>query len=98
MTHKENLYALLDDFVNNRMFIEQFCSLFSHIYHHEIGRDCLSNEENLLFSSLARIAHGYTDNEEEVRRLPQYNFSDKQVVEKVDEVCRKLNISGSSFS
>jgi hypothetical protein len=90
MTHKENLYALVDDFVNNRLYIEQFCSLFSDIYHHQIDRNCLSSEENLLFGALARVAHGYTDNEVDLRMLPQYYFSDKQVVEKIDEVRRAL--------
>ncbi len=74
------------------MYIEQFCQMFSDIYRLELDFDELSDIEENMFRDLSRICYGYTDNEEEITNLPQYNFSDKQVVEKVDEVCKVLGI------
>ncbi len=92
MEPREKLYALLNDFIHNRMGIEQFCSMFSDTFRLEIDYNCLSDLEKEQFNTLSRIAYGYTDNDEEIQKYPGYRFSDKQVVEKVDEVCKIFNI------
>ena len=64
--------------------------MFSDTYHLEIDFDSLSDMEKKLFPELSRIAYGYTDDEEDIQKCPEYCFSDKQVVEKVDEVITTL--------
>jgi hypothetical protein len=97
MNPKEKLYALIDDFINNRIYIDLFCSMFSYTYDLEVDLSSLSHEERQQFKELSRIAYGYCDNDDEVKKLPQYYFTDKQVVAKVDEVCQKLNIFDNDY-
>jgi hypothetical protein len=92
MNPKEKLYALIDDFMNNRIFIDQFCSMFSNTYNLEADLTCLSDSEKIQFNELSRVTYGYCDDNEEIKKLPQYYFSDIQVVEKVNDVCKKLRI------
>jgi hypothetical protein len=90
MDSKEKLYSLIIDFIHNRIYINQFCEMFSDTYNLEIDYDSLTIIENQLLGELSRIAYGYTDNEDEIKNCPQYYFTDKQVVEKVNEVSEKL--------
>jgi hypothetical protein len=92
MNPKEKLYALIDDFINNRISIDQFCSMFSDTYDLEVELCSLSDEERQQFEELSRIAYGYCDDDEEAKKLPQYYFNGRQIVDKVNEVCKKLNI------
>ena len=93
MTPTDTLYSLLRDFVSNRMYMEQFCTLFANTFNLELDADDLTVKEYAYFKELARITYGYTDNEDEIAKLPQYYLSGKQVVEKVNEVCREWGIS-----
>jgi len=92
MNPKETLYSLLDDIVHNRIFLEQFCVLFAHTYHFDIDEDCLTKNEQELFTRLADMAYGYTPLEEDRLVCPQYYFNDQQIIAKVDEVLQCLGI------
>ncbi|GHT13982.1 hypothetical protein FACS1894170_10530 [Planctomycetales bacterium] len=92
-TMRQQLCSLIDDFINCRIYIEQFCSIFDNTYHHEMHEcDDLSVYEKNLFGELARMAHGYTEDENEIKMLPQYYFTAVQIVNKVKEVNKNLRL------
>lgn len=88
----KTLYNLIDDFTHSRMYIRQFCDIFSYTYDFDVKKENLSEVEKKLFSELSFVCYCYTDSKEDIKICPQYHFSAEQVVEKVQEVCRALGL------
>lgn len=66
--------------------------MFSYNYDIEIDLNTFTPQERELFGKLSRICYGYTENKEEIKKLPQYYYSDQTVVDTVNEVCNELKI------
>ncbi len=93
MTHKEQLYYLIREYIKGNYETYDFCNQFTIIFNIEVDFDDLNETEYNLFSDLKYMTARFSPFEEEFS-VPNPFYTEKQVKEKVLLVQRQLDENG----
>lgn len=89
MTHKEELWYLINGLLKGSYEIKTFCSEFTRIYNFEVNYDELNNYEKKEFSDLSDMAGRFSDDEDELKIYNLY-FNKNAIIDKARKIAENL--------
>ena len=92
MTEKEQLYYLLNGFLNGSYQVETFCNEFTRIYDLEVDYEKLSELENKEFGELCEMAGRLSTDEDELKIYNMF-YSAESIMNKAKTVKQRLDKS-----
>ncbi len=92
-TNRERLYWLIELLTTNKIELDNFCNEFHITYDHHTHSNELSVEENKFFGEIAYEAARFSEHEEDHTNYPFVYSTSAEVLEKVQNATRLLNIN-----
>lgn len=91
MTKKQQLYYLLEAFIDNKYDVKTFCKAFEEVFYPDIPKDELTTFELLKFEALGNVVAKFSSFDEDINAYPGTYYTETEVKNQIKYTYSELN-------